>query len=68
MDFISCANRDGSCKSSHIYSAPEYIIQQTNSHYENCIRTWLEDTPFVSTSSSVVYSKVMKEAIKYANR
>ena len=50
----------------NIYSAPEYIIQQTNSDYENC--TWLEDTAFVSTNSSVVYSKVITETIKYANR
>ena len=50
----------------NIYSAPEYVIQQTNSDYENC--TWLEDTAFVFTNSSVIYSKVMTETIKYANR
>ena len=50
----------------NVYSAPQYIVQQTNSDYENC--TWLEDTAFVSTNSAVVYSKVMKERIKYAKR
>ena len=50
----------------NIYSAPQYLVQQAHLDDENC--AWLKDTAFVSTNSSVVYNKVIKETIVYANR
>ena len=50
----------------NVNSAPRFLIHQTNLDYENC--AWLKDTAFVSTNSSVVFSKVIKETIIFANR
>ena len=52
--------------SDNIYSAPESLIQEAKMDYETC--AWLKDTAFSSTNSSVVYSKVIKETIIYANK
>ena len=50
----------------NVYSAPQFLIHQTNLDYENC--AWLKDTAFVSTNSSVIFSKVIKETKIFANR
>ena len=50
----------------NVYFAPRYLVQQSTLFYNNC--TWLKDTAFPSTNSSVVFSKVVKINIIYANR
>ena len=50
----------------NVYFAPRYLVQASTLYYKNC--SWLKDTAFSSTNSSVVYSKVLRNTIKYANR
>ena len=50
----------------NVYFAPRYLVQTSALYYKNC--SWLKDTAFSSTNSSVVYSKVLRNTIKYANR
>ena len=50
----------------NVYFAPRYLVQTSTLYYKNC--SWLKDTAFSSTNSSVVFSKVLKNTIEYANR
>ena len=50
----------------NVYFAPRYFVQASTLYYKNC--SWLKDTAFSSTNSSVVYGKVLRNTIEYANR
>ena len=50
----------------NVYFAPRYLVQASALYYKNC--SWLKDTAFSSTNSSVVYGKVLRNTIEYANR
>ena len=50
----------------NVYFAPKSLIEEAEMDYETC--AWLKDTAFSSTNSSVVYGKVIKETILYANK
>ena len=52
----------------NVYLEPKNIVQVHRStlYYEDC--TWFKNAPFSFTNSSVVYSQVIKEIPKYANK
>ena len=52
----------------NVYLEPKNVVQVHRStlYYEDC--TWFKNAPFSSTNSSVVYSQVIKEIPKYANK
>ena len=50
----------------NVYFAPRYLAQMSTLYYKNC--TWLKDTAFSSTISSVVFSKVLRNTRIFANR
>ena len=50
----------------YVYFEPKGINQQSTLYYKDC--TFLKNTPFSSTNSLLVYSKVIKETVKYVNK
>ena len=52
----------------NVYYEPENVVQvyRLTLYYKDY--TWFKNAPFSSTNSSVVYSQVIKEIAKYANK
>ena len=54
----------------NVHFEPKNIVQmyrdRSTLYYKDC--TWFKNAPFSSTNSSVVYSQVIKEIPKYANK
>ena len=50
----------------NVYFKPKYLVQGSNLYYKDC--SWLKDTAFSSTNSSVVFNKVLRNTVEYANK
>ena len=49
----------------NVHYEPKYLVQGSNLSYKDC--SWLKDTAFSSTNSSVVFNKVLRNTIEYPN-
>ena len=49
----------------NVHFESKYLAQRSTLYYKDC--TWLKDTAFSSTNSSVVFSKVLRNTIEYAS-
>ena len=49
----------------NVHYEPKYLVQESNLSYKDC--SWLKDTAFSSTNSSVVFNKVLRNTIEYPN-
>ena len=50
----------------NVHFEPKYLVQGSTLYYKDC--TWLKDTAFSSTNSSIVFNKVLRNTIEYANK
>ena len=50
----------------NVHFEPKYLVQRSNLSYKDC--SWFKDTAFSSTNSSVVFSKVLRNRVEYANK
>ena len=50
----------------NVHFEPKYLVQESNLYYKDC--SWLKDTAFSSTNSSVVFNRVLRNRVEYANK